>query len=237
MELRVVRVALATQFNMDPFSECTKALRLMQVFSETQLEDANHYGTASGIPISSFLNPLSSINPNDQLLYDAVVVALGVARNLEPIAWSRGLDDADELERFLLQAQIDGLPDFILGYVLGVGSYNPSPLGNYQASAANQLPGSLPTLVQAVEASMLNESGLAHPDSPASVTNNAISDGERDFIMMNGTDSEVTDSERGSPPWDLGDWIHNKNQVMNSAGPGWDQAPVAMGFNQAPMAD
>ena len=125
----------------------------------------------------------------------------------------------------------------ILGYVIGVRSYSPIPVGTYQSSPASGLPSHPPVLVQTVEAEMLVDSGLTSQPSPPSVVDNVISDGEADFIVMNGTDSDVTNSADGSPPWDLGNWAQHKNRVLNFAGPGWDQAPAAMGFNQVPMAE
>lgn len=233
-ELRVIRVALAAEFNIDPFSQCTRALRLMDVIAESQLEDAGAFMMASGVAITSFINPLVTMNRNDRPTYSQVVAALTTARHLDPAEWAIGLAEAGELHRFLVQGQLEGQPDLILGYVVGVGSYSPTPGGTYHSSTP---PSPAPTLVQAVESQLLNDTGLVDPNSPVSINNNVISDGEMEFIMMNGTESDVTDSENGSPPWDLGNWAHHENQVMDFPGPAWDRVPVAEGFQQQPMAE
>ena len=236
-EIILIWVALATQFNLDPFSACTRILRLMEVLSESQLDDASQFLTASGTPITLFVNPLCSIDPDDLPLFNAVVDALTTVRNLDPVAWANGLDDAHELHRFLVQTQLEGHPDLILGYVIGVGNYSPAPGGTYHISQPEIQQPHPQMLVQTIEAEMLLDSGLDNQASPPSVMNNVVSEGEEDFIFMNGTDSDVTTSANGSPPWDLGNWAHHENQVLDFAGPGWDQAPAAMGFNQVDMPE
>lgn len=236
-EIILIRVALASQFSLDPFSPCTRVLRLMEVLSESQLDDASHFATASGTPVTMFVNPLCSIDPEDSPLFQAVVEALTVARNLDPVAWANSLGEASELHRFLVQTQLDGHPDLILGYVIGVGNYSPTPGGTYNAPPTTFQLSQPPMLVQAVEARMLEDTGLNSHLSPASVADNVISDGEAEYIVMNGTNSDVTGSAEGSPPWDLGNWAEHENRVLDFAGPGWDQAPAAMEFNHVPMAE
>ena len=236
-EIILIRVALANQFNRDPFSPCTWTLRLMEVLSESQLDDASQFLATSGTPIGMFVNPLCSINPDDPLLFNAVVAALTAARDLGPEAWVNGLNDANELHRFLLQTQLEGHPDLILGYVIGVGNYSPTPGGTYHVSQTAIQHPQPQMLVQTIEAEILLDSGLSGQTSPPSVVDNVVSEGEEAFIFMNGTDSDVTTSANGSPPWELGDWAEHENALMDFAGPGWDQAPAAMGFNQVPMPE
>lgn len=225
-------MALAIEFQANPFSECTKALRLMSVFAVTQLEDVNTFAPLSGVPINTFINPVFIINHNDQPLYGLVTAALHLARNLAPVAWANALVDANELKSFLLQAQQNGQPDFILGYVLGAASHSAGSVGTDQTPSTQTV--HLQTLVQAV---LMQEVGLDESNSPPSVANNNISDGEADYIMMNGTESEVTNSEVNSPPWDLGDWVQHENHMLDFAGPAWDHVPVGEGFAQQPMAE
>lgn len=209
----------------------------MEVLSESPLDNASQFLATSGTPITMFVNPLCSIDPHDSPLFNAVVGALTTARNLDPLDWANGVDDAHGLHQFLLQTQLEGQPDLILGYVIGVGNYSPAPGGTYHGSETELQHPQPQMLVQQVEAEMLVDTGIDDHASPPSVMNDVASEGGEVFIFMNGTDSDVTNSADGSPPWDLGNWAQHENRVLDFAGPGWDQAPAAMGFNQVPMPE
>lgn len=133
-EIVIIWVALEAQFNLDPFSPCTRTLRLMEVLSESQLNNASQFVRASGNPITNFVHSLCSVNPKDPPLFHAFVGALTAARNLDPAAWAKGLDNTLKLHQFLLHTQLKGNPYLILGYVIGVGTYSPALGGPYHSS-------------------------------------------------------------------------------------------------------